>query len=229
MYSETTYTVTNSGLSGGDAAVFGTIVMVMLIFGLVAYAISSYIMSRIFKKAGVEAWKAWVPVYNTWTMLEMGDQKGFWAVLMFIPVVNFASIIFYFLAMHSIGKKLGKEDWFVLLAIFLAPVWMIWLAFDKSVWNGGVSATAVNANVPPAYTPPTPVENTLNEPQVVPTVQPTYNAEPVSPVINQTVPKIEEPTEPVMEDVEQPPVEQIQPEENNQPPTVPPTNNFNQY
>jgi uncharacterized protein DUF5684 len=123
----------DSGTSAAMAVFF-----LMFMFGtiIISYVITSFLLSRIFKKAGVESWKAWVPIYNSWILLELGGQKGYWAVLSLIPVVNIASVIFMFIAMYHIGLKFGKEGAFVLLAIFLPIVWCIWLAFDNSTWKG---------------------------------------------------------------------------------------------
>jgi hypothetical protein len=132
---------------------FGTLIF-GLIIALVAYAISAFLLGRIFKKAGVEAWKAWVPVYNTWVLLELGDQKGYWSVLMLIPLVNIVAIVFVIIAEYHIGLKLGKEGWFVLLAIFLPIVWLIWLAVDNSTWKG-VPTTGVGTETPPTTPTPT--------------------------------------------------------------------------
>lgn len=119
------------------AAIVGVVFLFMFIFFVVAYAIGAFLLSRIFKKAGVPQWAAWVPVYNSWKLLELGNQQGFWAVLALIPFVNIVSAVFMYIAMYHIGKKLGKEDWFILLAIFLPIVWMIWLGFDDSKWDDG--------------------------------------------------------------------------------------------
>jgi len=104
------------------------------------------LLSRIFKKAGIEGWKAWVPVYNSWTLLEMGDQPGFWAVMAFVPVLNIAAIVFMIIAMYNIGLKFGKEGAFVLLAIFVPIAWYIWLAVDSSKWKGSVPKKATPAS-----------------------------------------------------------------------------------
>ena len=34
-----------------------------------------------FKKAGVEGWKAFVPFYNTWIMVELAGMKRYWFYL----------------------------------------------------------------------------------------------------------------------------------------------------
>lgn len=129
------YYTTNTDTTANGAATAGMLIF-MLVFIAIAYVVYSFFLSRIFKKAGVETWKAWVPVYNSWILLELGDQKGFWAVLALIPVVNIVSAVFMYIAMYHIGLKLGKEGAFVLLAIFLPIVWLIWLAVDSSTWKG---------------------------------------------------------------------------------------------
>jgi len=135
-------------VSAGVAAVFISVFFVfLLLFIIASYAITAFLLGRIFKKAGVPQWIAWVPVYNTWKLLELGGQQGFWAVLAFLPFVNIVSLVFVYIAMYRIGKNLGKEDWFVLLAIFVPIVWMIWLAFDDSKWpaNGEKSVAKKTA------------------------------------------------------------------------------------
>ncbi len=117
-----------------DPAVVAGVMAFLIIFWIAAYVIGAFLLGRLFKKAGIPQWTAWVPIYNTWKLLEMGGQQGFWAVLALIPFVQFVSLIFIIIAMYHIGKKLGKEGWFVLLAIFLPVVWLIWLAFDDSKW-----------------------------------------------------------------------------------------------
>jgi len=131
-----TYSVPTTTASDGIAAglIFATFALFFLFFLAVAYAISAWLLGRIFKKAGVPQWIAWVPIYNSWKLLEIGGQPGFWAALGLIPFVNIVSIIFTYIAMYHIGKKLGKEDWFVVLAIFVPIVWIVWLAFDDSKW-----------------------------------------------------------------------------------------------
>ena len=138
----TTYYDTTS-LSAEDAAVAGGVAigafLFGLIFGLAIYVFIAVCLMKIFTKAGVPAWIAWVPFYNTWKILEIGGQKGFWAVLAIIPGVNVVSAVFMYIAMYHIGKKLGKQDAFVVLGIFLPYVWFPWLAFDKSTWNDAAS------------------------------------------------------------------------------------------
>lgn len=130
IHHESSYILTAAAV--GSLLVFLSIMFVILV---IVYVIVALLLSRIFQKAGVPAWIAWVPFYNTWKILELGDQQGFWAVLTIIPIVNYVSIVFLYIAMYKIGLRFGKESWFVVLAIFLPIVWYAWLALDDSKWS----------------------------------------------------------------------------------------------
>jgi len=130
-YNYTMYSNNDYDLGAALAAGF----VIGLWAGLIAYIITAIFLGMIFKKAGEPVWKAWVPIYNSWTLLKLGGQNGIWAVLALIPIVNIVSAIFMYIAMYHIGKKLGKSDAFVLVAIFLPIIWMIWLGVDSSTWK----------------------------------------------------------------------------------------------
>jgi hypothetical protein len=118
-----------------SSAAIAALIMFTFIFIIIFYILISIMLARIFRKAGVEGWKAWVPVYNTWVTLEIGGQKGWWALLLFIPIANIIATVFLYIAMYNIGLHLNKEDYFILWAIFLPVVWYAWLAYDNSTWN----------------------------------------------------------------------------------------------
>ncbi len=129
--------------TSGDPAIAGAMLVFLGFVGLVSYIIVSIFLGMLFKKAGKEQWKAWVPVLNSWTFLELGGQKGWlslFLLLAWIPLIGFVPAlvfaVFMAIAAYKIGESLGKEGVFVLLYIFLPLVWVIWLAVDKSaVWK----------------------------------------------------------------------------------------------
>lgn len=164
--SPTTFGSSYSATTELSPEMLATIIIPSVILGIVAYLVYSYLMGRIFKKAGEESWKAFVPVYNNWIFLEVGGQKGYWAVLGLVPLVGIASVVFMIIAAIEIGKRLGKEGVFVLLWLFVTPVWAAILAFDKSVWSGPTISGAApmtpqpdlpNSGAPAPVTPQTPV------------------------------------------------------------------------
>jgi len=153
---ETTNTLYSSSFETSDPGTVLILAIVYLVLVVGAYIISALLLGRIFKKAGLASWPAWVPIYNSWKLFEIGGQGGWWAILSFIPFVNFIAVIFMWIAMYHIGLKLGKSGAFVLLAIFLPLVWLIWLAVDSSTWNDKASSAPSVANGPyPAGQAPT--------------------------------------------------------------------------
>jgi hypothetical protein len=145
-YYEGGYRVTQNSQHLSPAGAVTFMIVLFLVVALI-YVIHAYFLGLIFKKAGVERWKAWVPIYNNWVLLELGNQKGLWAVLAIVPVVNIVSAVFMYIAMYHIGRKLGKDDLFVLLAIFLPTVWIIWLAVDTSTWAETPTAVSSTENM----------------------------------------------------------------------------------
>lgn len=116
-------------------AIFFGFMGIFIFAFVISYVISAFLLSRIFKKAGVKESIAWIPFYNVWKFLELGGQQGFWAVLYLIPIVNIVSMVFTYIAMYHVGLRLQKEGWFVLIGIFFPLVWLIWLGFDDSKWT----------------------------------------------------------------------------------------------
>ncbi len=157
-----------------DIVLASGIFFFLFIAVIIAYVVTSFLLGRIFKKAGVEQWKAWVPIYNNWKFLEIGGQQGFWAVLAVIPVINLISAVFMIIAAYYIGLKLGKQGAFVVLYIFLPLVWLIWLAVDDSKWEQAQPTTdatdqVVNNN-PPAFQPAQPSNSDSQTPPTQPLV-----------------------------------------------------------
>ena len=141
---------------------------VYMLFILAFYVVYAIFLGKIFKKAGVDSYKAWIPIYNTWKTLEIGGQQGFWAILGLLPVINIVTAVLTYLAMHNINKKLGYEVSMTVLAILLPFVWVIVVGLSKNEWNDSLGDPRTDApDIPVAIsqpsegqpTPPTPPES----------------------------------------------------------------------
>ncbi len=124
---------------GADAA-FGISILSLLTIALVAaiagYVISSLLYMLIFKKAGIDTKKAWIPFYNRWIFFELGGQEGWKSLLTFIPYVGIViSLIFEIAAVAEISKKLDKPPYWAILFLFAAPIWFLILGLNSSRWN----------------------------------------------------------------------------------------------
>ena len=104
----------------------------LLIIYLIQFLIvflPSFGFAPLFKKAGVPAWKAYVPFYNTWVMQEIAQRPKHWVFWQLIPVVGwfispgifieFAKVFGKFSLLHHTGAAL------------LAPLYFPFIAFDK--------------------------------------------------------------------------------------------------
>lgn len=131
---------------GADAA-FGMSILSILVFTLVlaiiGYVISSLIYMQIFKKAGIDAKKAWIPFYNRWIFFELGGQEGWKSLLVLITYVGaIISLIFEVMAVVEISKKLGKSPyWAILFPLgyltfgITTLIWYLTTVSSNSQWN----------------------------------------------------------------------------------------------
>ena len=107
-----------------------------LVVAIIGYVISSLLYMLIFKKAGIDTKKAWIPFYNRWTFFELGGQEGWKSLLSFIPYAGIIiSFVFEVLAVVEISKKLDKSPYWAILFVFVAPIWFLILGLDSSRWN----------------------------------------------------------------------------------------------
>lgn len=90
-----------------------------------------------FKKAGLTPWKALIPYYNTWLMVQKMPLKSYWFYLQFIPIVGqFISIWIYIKFVEHFGR-------FSLLhhaaAVFIPFLYFPYLGFSKNERYAGNS------------------------------------------------------------------------------------------
>lgn len=92
---------------------------------------SAVCMWKIFTKAGQPGWKSLIPVYNTYIMILIGGNPGWWLLLFFIPYVN---IVISIMMMEAFVRAYGRYGIGpVLMMMFLGVFYMPYLAFSKEV------------------------------------------------------------------------------------------------
>jgi hypothetical protein len=102
---------------------------------LVQYILFSWALGKVFKKAGVEGWKAWVPIYNYAVMLKLGGYSPWFAALLLVPVAGVVAAVFIYISMHRIGKGFGHGGGMTALAIFFPFVWSLIIGLGSSQWR----------------------------------------------------------------------------------------------
>ncbi len=153
---------------------------IIFIIGAAGWHIGMYGM---FKKAGIEGWKAFVPFYNTWCMVQKMELKKYWFFLQLIPVAGQFITIWICIKFVEHFGRFGF--WHHAAAVFLPFIYFPYLGYSKNERYAGiavvknykksgarewidaaafaiVAATLIRTFVFEAYTIPTPsMEKTL--------------------------------------------------------------------
>lgn len=149
--------------------------LVIYLIGTLYVFLPSFGLAKLFVKAGVPAWKAYVPFYNTWVMQEIAERPKHWVFWQFIPVVGwfitpgifieFAKVFAkYSLGAHTMASLLPfiyfpyiaskKDTRFVgpkTVKLYHKPGWREWV--DAAIF-AVVAATLIRTFIFEAYTIP---------------------------------------------------------------------------
>ncbi len=87
-------------------------------------------MYGMFKKAGIEGWKAFVPFYNTWCMVEKMPLKKYWFFLQFIPIAGQFITIWITIKFVEHFGRFGF--WHHAATVLLPFVYFPYLGFSKN-------------------------------------------------------------------------------------------------
>jgi hypothetical protein len=116
-------------------AVYAGVIVFSLIVAAIAYVLIAIPLAALFRKTGIEPWKAWVPFYATYEWLRLGGQNGHWVWLSLVPYGSIATSVFLYMGMYRTGKAFGKESGFLVLGIFLPVVWLFILGFGSDEYH----------------------------------------------------------------------------------------------
>ncbi len=126
------------GMPADEAAILGLMAMMSgftLIFLIVFYIYASVCLYLIAKKTGVSnPWLAWIPLANLWVMVTAAGKEWWWILLMFVPLVGVAVVVYLWMC---ITENVGKDKWLGLLIMvpIVNMVWMGILAFSKQEYQ----------------------------------------------------------------------------------------------
>jgi signal peptidase I len=105
---------------------------IIFILATIGWHIGLYGM---FKKAGIEPWKAFIPFYNTWCMVEKTGIKKVWFWLQFIPIAGqFVTIWILIIFVMHFGQFTFLQH---AAAVFLPFVYLPYVGFSKDIRWGG--------------------------------------------------------------------------------------------
>ncbi|MEH3089117.1 MAG: DUF5684 domain-containing protein [Microbacterium arborescens] len=70
------------GSSGGGPGLLAALGVVPMLVGIGVYVWTALALTAVFRKTGVEPWRAWVPVLNMWELFVLAGMRGWWAVVL---------------------------------------------------------------------------------------------------------------------------------------------------
>ncbi|MFC8682487.1 DUF5684 domain-containing protein [Microbacterium ureisolvens] len=140
------------------AAVFGLLISLLLSAGL--YIWIALALSAVFRKSGVEPWKAWVPVLNAIVLLQLAGLSPWLVLLGLVPIVN---VVVFAFALYRVNLAFGLGAGMTVLGVLLFPVWASVVGWGSARWIGreqdaGARRTSgeAAAGIPPLPPFPTP-------------------------------------------------------------------------
>lgn len=123
----------------GLGALFGTFIIMILVYLLISYIITGVSLYRIAKRTKTDnAWLAWVPIFNLLLVADIGKESlwlGLITILVgfvpFIGVIISAVLVVYLF--WRVNEKLKKPG--ILALLTLIPVvqlfYLLYLAYSK--------------------------------------------------------------------------------------------------
>ena len=100
--------------------------------GTIGWHIGMYGM---FKKAGISPWKALVPLYNTWCIIQKSNVRRVWFYLQLIPIAG--QVVTIWLTIHFVMQFGRFSLGYHALTVFFPFVYFPYLGFSKKeVWMG---------------------------------------------------------------------------------------------
>jgi signal peptidase I len=112
-------------------------VFVVYLVSFLLVFLPSFGLAKMFQKAGVPAWKAYVPFYNTWVMQELANRPKHWVFWQLIPVVGWFITPGIFI---EFVKLFGRfRLWEHTLASLAAPLYFPYLGYSQDIHYVGTT------------------------------------------------------------------------------------------
>ncbi len=106
--------------------------LILFIIGIIGWHVGMY---GLFKKMGVEPWKALVPFYNTWIIVEKCKLPKFWFWLQLIPIAGqFITIWITIIFVMHFGKTNFIHH---TLLVFVPFIYLPYIGFSNDTRWGG--------------------------------------------------------------------------------------------
>ncbi|WP_040312754.1 DUF5684 domain-containing protein [Gleimia coleocanis] len=105
---------------------------VMYGMGLIGYVVLALGLMKMFEKAGVTGWHAFVPYFNFYQVSQVSGAGLVWFILTFVPFVN---VIAVWVLMFKLAKSFGQGAGMGILTALLPPVGTLIMGFGSAQYQ----------------------------------------------------------------------------------------------
>ena len=112
-------------------------ILTVYLISLLIVLLPSFGLAKMFQKAGVAPWKAYIPFYNTWVMQHLAKRPKHWVFWQFIPVVGWFISPGIFIEFVKLFGRFSFLDH--TLASLFAPFYFPYLGYSDKVRYIGVA------------------------------------------------------------------------------------------
>ncbi|MBN9155034.1 MAG: FHA domain-containing protein [Microbacterium sp.] len=119
-----------------DPAAATVPIVLSVLLSLAVYVWTAASLHAVFRKAGEQGWKAWVPILNAVTLLQLGRLSGWWVLLILFPPAVIVLWVLLIVAYRRINADFGLGVGMTVLAALLFPVWSSIVGWGGAQWVG---------------------------------------------------------------------------------------------
>jgi uncharacterized protein DUF5684 len=105
---------------------------VVLLVYLIVIVVGITGLWKTFVKAGKPGWASIIPIYNLVVLVEIAGKPTWWAILLFVPIVN---LVVFVLVKMDLAKKFNKGPGFALGLILLPFIFYPILGFGDAQYQ----------------------------------------------------------------------------------------------
>lgn len=118
-----------SNMNSDMRTLLTSILIASLVVGFIIYLIISASYFKIFKKSGKEGYKAFIPIYNVYVLMQIVDMQGWMILLYFVPLVNLFAMA---LLSVKVANTFNKGAGFAIGILFFPYIFYPLLALSQN-------------------------------------------------------------------------------------------------
>jgi len=133
-----------------QSELISSVIRVVIAVAIILYILYAIGLYKVFEKAGVEGWKALIPIYSTVVVLKIVGKPWWWVFLISISFSGYlkdtvgptASIIAWIGVIWSVwkdnmlAKSFGKSAWFTVGLVLFPYIFYMILGFNDDKYLG---------------------------------------------------------------------------------------------